>query len=920
MSAPPELTAADPAATDRRVMPMPAVFRDMGSGVDGLGEREAGRRLVVEGRNVLPPPPGSSLPRDILAQLVHPLALLLWVAAALAEVSGTPPLCIGIVGVIVLNAIFALVQERQAQRAVQALGAFLPSLATVRRNGTLRRIEVAELVRGDIVLVEEGDRVPADGRLVTGAIELDMSALTGESAPVERASGRVDVASPPLQAPDLVFSGTLCTAGAAEAIVLRTGSHTEIGRIAALTQHVGVVASPLERQVRRVAWLIAGVGAGIGIAFLPLGLLAGLNLHSAVLFSIGLLVANVPEGLLPTITLALASGVRDLARKGAVVKRLSAIETLGSTTVICTDKTGTLTQNTMTAVAVWTASTATVQLGDGTTSGPGEAPPLSVLGQALAASSMVQVVAGGSGSLDPTEVALDRLAADLGADADVGRRDARRRTVFRFDPVRRLSSTVQQSAAPAAELTLYVKGAPESVLARCSSVLDADEVRPIDTVLAEVGRSLEEMTSNGLRVIAVARRSLSAVPAERDRAECELTLVGLAALQDPPRPEVADAVADCHHAGVRIVIVTGDNGLTAAHVARQVGIGLGGLRIVDGADLDRMSERELDEAVSGSDEVVFARSSPEAKLRIADALRARGDIVAMTGDGVNDAPALHRADIGVAMGTSGTEVAREAATMILADDNFATIVQAIRAGRQVYDNVRKFILYIFAHAVPEVVPFLIFALSGGAIPLPLTVMQILAIDLGTETLPALALGKEPAEPGIMDRPPRGRHGNVVDRALLWRAWGRLGVVSAALVMGAFFFVLWRAGWHLGDPTGSGHPLHYAYRQATTATWAGLVACQIGTAVASRTDRASTREVGWFSNRMLLWGIAFEVAFAAAVIWAPPFQDVFGTAPLPWTALAVISVFPAIVWSVDQRLGHRRHWRRRPQPADAVEGG
>jgi magnesium-transporting ATPase (P-type) len=397
------------------------------------------------------------------------------------------------------------------------------------------------------------------------------------------------------------------------------------------------------------------------------------------------------------------------------------------------------------------------------------------------------------------------------------------------------------------------------------------------------------------------------VPTTRDGIERHMTLVGLVALYDPPRPEVPAAVRDCHLAGVRVIVVTGDNGRTAAHIAREVGIGRAGLRIVEGVELDAMNEHQLDALLADNDELVFARSSPEAKLRIADALRAQGHVVAMTGDGVNDAPALHRADIGVAMGLSGTEVAREAATMVLTDDNFATIVRAIRAGRQVFDNVRKFILYIVAHAVPEVVPFLVFALSGGAVPLPLTVMQILAIDLGTETLPALALGREPTEPGVMTRPPRGRREGVITKAMLFRAWAFLGLISAALVMAAFFFVLWRAGWHPGDPVGRGAPLHTAYRQATTAAWAGLVACQVGTAFASRVERASIKDVGWFSNRLLLWGIAFEIAFAAALIWIPACQHVFGTAPLPAAALGLIAVFPVIVWWCDER---RRALRRR----------
>jgi magnesium-transporting ATPase (P-type) len=329
--------------------------------------------------------------------------------------------------------------------------------------------------------------------------------------------------------------------------------------------------------------------------------------------------------------------------------------------------------------------------------------------------------------------------------------------------------------------------------------------------------------------------------------------------------------------------------------------------VLTGTTMKDISDEALTKALAPPNEVVCARSSPEDKLRITDVLQQTGEVVAMTGDGVNDAPALQRADIGVAMGRSGTDVAREAATAVLSDDNFATIATAVEEGRRVYDNVRKFILYIFAHAVPEVVPFLLFALSGGAIPLPLTVVQILAVDLGTETLPALALGREPAEPGVMDQPPRPKHQSIVSGQLLLRAWGILGSVSALLAMSAFFFTLLRAGWRPGDATSVGTPLHGAYLEATTATFAAIVACQIGTAMAARTERESLRRVGLTSNRMLLWGLLFEVVFAACLIYLPAANDVMHTAPLPAEVVLGLCVFPVIVWGVDERY---RAWLRR----------
>jgi calcium-translocating P-type ATPase len=879
--------------------PLAQLFRDLRSSPAGLSDREATRRLEVNGPNELSRRGGRRWPGELARQFTQPLAVLLAVAAALAWASGTPRLAIAIITVIFLNAGFAFAQEMQAERAVEALAAFLPERARVRRDGRTQDIEAGRLVPGDVLLIEEGDSVCADARLMTGTLEVDMSTLTGESVPVIRSAGPADVGVPLLQARDVVFSGTACIGGQAEAVITATGMHTELGRIAALSQRTGGDQSPLERQVTRATRLIAFVAIGAGAAFLPIGLGAGLSIAAAASFAIGLLVANVPEGLLPTITLALAVGVREMARRGALVKRLSAVETLGSTAVICTDKTGTLTENRMHVTAVWTPDgEVTFEQAPDITSG--DLGPLAAIAAACNNADLDGTAGKPAG--DPTELALLRLAASAGAGTSAAERQAGRRALFRFDPRVKLMTTVD---ARDGALTIDTKGAPEQVLARCTSVRRGQRQVPMTAEdRAETERVMAGYAARGLRVLALASRELSsrtAVPQQREEAENGLCLAGLAAMADPPREAVPAAVARAHRAGIQIHVVTGDNGLTAAAIARQVGIGAGpgGLRLVSGSDLDRMSEAELDALLSSGAEVVFARSSPEAKLRIADALRAMGRVVAMTGDGVNDAPALRRADIGVAMGRSGTDVAREAATMVLTDDNFATIAAAIESGRRVYDNVRKFICYIFTHAVPEVVPFVVFAIAGGSVPLPLTVMEILAIDLGTDTLPALALSRESAEPGLMDRPPRRRTEGVISGGMLARAWGFLGVISAALVMGGFFLTLSRAGWHPGAATGAGSQLNQAYRQATTVAWLGIVACQIGTAFAVRTDHASLRSVGVFSNRFLLGGIGFSLAFAALLIYAPPLHGFFGTAALDPAQLATVAPFPFIVWGADE---------------------
>ncbi|MFE0601510.1 cation-translocating P-type ATPase [Streptomyces sp. NPDC058892] len=893
----PRFPADGPPPSPDPLEPLPLLRRELGTGPSGLSAREAARRLAVYGPNEVHRKARTSLGRELVRQLVHPLALLLWAAAALAFVADTPVLGCAIVAVVVVNAAFALLQERQAEQAVETLARYLPERAWVIRDGQPSAVESRELVPGDLIVLDEGAKVPADARLTDGGIEVDLSMLTGESAPAERVAGPGLAGAPPLQEPNLVFSGTTCTEGQARAIVFATGGHTELGRIAALSQRTRRDPSPLERQVKKVAWLIAAVAGAMGVVFLLAGMAVGLPLTDSLVFAIGLLVANVPEGLLPIITLALAVGVRSLARQGAVVKRLSAVETLGSTNVICTDKTGTLTRNRMRLQTVWTP-------GHGTDDGPWAAE----LARAGALCTTVTRDAEGHLHGDPTEVALVEGAAARGAPVDLADRDSGRRAVFRFDPRLRLMSVVQETAPRGARVV--VKGAPEAV-ARALDAGGEGDAGGGDAALAAADR----LAHDGMRVLAVAVRDLTkgaVIPARRDEAESGLRLLGLVGLYDPPRPEVAEAVRRCHEAGVRVHVVTGDNGATAAAVAREVGIGVPGLALV--AQAETVGDQELDRLLAPGDaEVVFARSSPETKLHVADTLRAHGQIVAMTGDGVNDAPALHRAHIGVAMGRSGTDVAREAATMVLTDDNFATIVAAIESGRRVYDNVRKFIVYIFAHTTPEVVPFLVFALSAGAVPLPLTVLQILAIDLGTETLPALALGRERAEPGVMSRPPRPSSQGVISRDMLIRSWGWLGTVSAALVMTAFFSVLWRAGWHPGDPTGPGTPLHHAYVTATTATFAGIVTCQVGTAMAARTDHAALREIGLFTNRLLLAGIAFELAFTAALVYAPPLQDLFGTAALSPDVVALIATFPVLVWGTDEL----RRWARRTRRATDV---
>jgi calcium-translocating P-type ATPase len=900
------------------------LLADLHTNVDGLNDREAARRLLQFGPNEIRRDSGPPWWRAVASQFTHPLALLLWAAAALSLLTGVVALAVAIVVVIVLNAAFAFAQERQAQHATEALRDLLPPHARVRRGGALVEIDATSLVPGDLLLLAEGDRLSADARLISGAVDVDMSPLTGESQPVTRSSERNGPAAAVLEAEDLVFAGTLCTGGDARALVYGTAMHTQLGRIAALSQSVADEPSPLQRQVNRAAQLIGMVAIALGVTFFAVGhLIAGLSLSDAGVFAIGLLVANVPEGLLPTITLALAVGVRRMARRRALVKQLTAVETLGSTDVICTDKTGTLTEGRMTAASLWQDGN-TVAIADGVPAASGGVADLLLTAVRCNNATLTRTDdEAWSRSGDPSESALLLAAAQLGVDVPAlqTQRETARRRLFAFNAGLKRMATLDVEPGSDGAARINAKGAPLALLERCTSLRLGDGgERALDAdATATVQSAFEHYAADGLRVLGFATRAAPEIAQEHadDRASAEsgLCFLGLVAMRDPLRPQVPAAVADCRRAGIRIIVITGDDGLTAGAVAREAGIVGDDPQIITGPQLDALGDSELDDVLRSSPQLIVARSSPEAKLRIVDALRADGHTVAMTGDGVNDAPALRRADIGIAMGLSGTDVAREAAAMVLQDDDFASIVAAVKEGRTVYDNIRKFVVYIFAHATPEMVPFLLYALSGGSIPLPLTAMQILAIDLGTETLPALALGREPAEPGLMDQPPRPRTSGILTRAMLTRAWLWLGLLEAALVAGGFFFVLLRAGWSPGDATGDGAPLHHAYLMATTMSFAGITACQVGTAFASRTSRTSLREIGVFSNPLLLWGIAFELVFAAALIYVPLLQDLFHTAALGLPELAVLLCFPVIVWGSDElrRAGLRR---RNPTPTGA----
>jgi Ca2+-transporting ATPase len=738
-------------------VPLPDVYTALGTQPQGLSHAEAARRLARYGRNTLRQVATTSLVRKLLANFTHLMALLLWVGGLIGFLAQMPQLGIAIWLVNLINGAFSFWQEYKAEQATEALQRLLPTYARVLREGVEQRLPAEELVPGDVMVLAEGDHISADSRLVEEtALRVDQSALTGESHPVRKTAETVlHGSSTRAEIPNLIFAGTSVVAGTGKAVVYATGMQSEFGKIAHLTQAVRDERSPLQQEMVHVTKMVTLIAVGVGLVFFVLTVsLASVTPAESVLFALGMIVAFVPEGLLPTVTLALAMGTQRMARRQALIKRLSAVETLGCTTAICTDKTGTLTQNAMTVRALWLAGRWLTVTGVGygpegqilEDDRPVPHPVDADLRPLLVAASLCndarvlppnttapQWTALG----DPTEAALRVVARKGGIDLDAEAQRTPRRCELPFDAHRKCMSTIHTVGEQACDMPLvYVKGAPREVLALCTRVLRHGQECLLDpTVQAQILAANDAAARRGLRVLGVAQRALpeGLTPWTPETVECELTFLGLIAMMDPPRPEVAEAVAKCHRAGIRIIMITGDYALTAESIARRIGIIRGPQpRLITGGDLATMDDAALHAALQG--EVIFARVTPEQKLQVVTALQALGHVVAVTGDGVNDAPALKKADIGVAMGLAGTDVAKEAADMILADDNFASIVNAVEEGRAVYANIRKFITYIFTHNVAEAVPFILFALSGGRIPLALNVMQVLSIDLGVALL------------------------------------------------------------------------------------------------------------------------------------------------------------------------------------------
>ena len=853
------------------------------AGVDpnvGLSTDEARRRAAVCGANEIPEPPRRPPWRMLVEQFTDFMIVVLIAAAVISGVIGDAEDTVAIVVIVLLNGIIGFTQEYRAERAIAALKLLAAATATVRRDGGVVTLPAAQLVVGDIVLLEAGNIVPADLRLLEAVrLKIDESALTGESVPAEKWPAPLrDAAAPLGERHDMAYKGTIVTSGRSQALVVAIGPATELGKIASLLRVDDEHRTPLQLRLARFGQRLALGAIAICALVFVTGILRGEPAVRMFLIAISLAVAAIPEALPAVVTVALALGARTMARKHALIRRLPAVETLGSVTYICTDKTGTLTQNKMRVAEIFADEQRRLPFD----AFPSDE-PWSSLYRALALSNDAIVSGDAAVKGDPTEVALYRAAAAAGYEKTAQERLWPRVAELPFDADRKRMTTFH---ARLNEVVSFTKGAPETVVAQCRDRLTAGDRAPLHR--RPILQQAEHMAADGLRVLAVACRTWPTVPSTLtpEDVECDLTLLGLVALIDPPRPEAGAAVAACRAAGITPVMVTGDHPVTARCIAAQLGIADDD-SVMSGQELATLSREALVARVARIK--VYARIAPEQKIRIISALQDRGEFVAMTGDGVNDAPALQRADIGVAMGMAGTDVAREAADMVLLDDNFASIVAAVREGRRIFDNIRKFVKYAVTCNAAEV--WTIFLAPFLGLPIPLLPIHILWINLVTDGLPGLALALEPEERGIMLRPPRPPQESLFAHGL----WQHLIWVGLLMASTTLFTQAW--AYH----TGSAH--------WQTMVFTVLALSQLGHALAVRSETQSLFRQGVWSNPWLFATVLVTSGLQLATVYVPSLTVIFKTQPLSAAELALSLVLSAVVFvAVEvEKLLVRRGW-------------
>lgn len=867
------------------------LFEKFSTGENGLSTKEAHARLAKFGLNKIQDTNKKNYIKEYLKQYIQFFAILLEAAALLAFIAdvhmqneGYDILACAILVAVFINATFAFWQEYKADKAMEALLKLMPTMVKVLRDSSVETIDAKELVLGDIIILEEGDKIAADAVLIqNNALYINTSALNGESIPSKCE----------LDAKNIVYAGTSVVFGSAVAVVVATAYATEFGKIATLTRNIEKTLTPMQKEIIRIVHIFTVIALAMGVIFFILGIFSNQTFLMAAIFALSLIVANIPEGLLPTITLSLSLASQRMAQRNALIKNLDSVQTLGSVTVICTDKTGTLTRNEMTLKEITLAGGENITINKDEHSGKDEF--------------------SFDKSNDTTDIRLDelllagvlncrvrvedeKLFKDSTELAIVNASNKRRIDTYSYKKIdeipftdnRKMMSSIYEKGD---EKILYAKGAAEIIFDKSSTYIDSKgNILPFDEEAKKrMQSSAEAFENEAYRVLAIGKNL--------DIKEEGLTLLGLVAIMDLPREEVKEAIEQCKTAGIRTMMITGDNHKTAQAIARKIGLDYDG--VLTGEEVELLSDEELSNRLK-NETILFARMASGQKLKIATALQNCGEIVAMTGDGVNDAPALKRANIGIAMGT-GTDVAKEAADMILLDDNFKSIVSAVEEGRTVYFNIKKFVTYILSSNVPEIVPYILqFFLK---IPLPLSVIQILSIDLGSDMLPGLALGCEKPEKNIMKRPPVGINEKILDWEVFKRGYFFIGLIEAAAAMTAFISFLLLHGWEYGTVDLKDPLLH---SQAMTMTLLGAVSCQLVNVWTMRSWEFSAWSIGWNSNKLLIGATVLEFFWILMLLGYEPVQKIFHTADIPLSDLWILLPFPIILF-----VSHEFYkWRKR----------
>ncbi|AGS39178.1 cation-translocating P-type ATPase [Cycloclasticus zancles] len=869
--------------------PISELYQSLDSHETGLSDEEAERRIKAFGTNELHVRQQTPGYIKFLLQFKNFFAVLLMVGGSLAFFAdyldpeqGNFYIGCALYGVVLLNAIFTFIQAYQSEKIMQSFQKMLPTMVNIEREGEVKQIAASQVVPGDIMLLYEGDKVSADGRLIrVNQLQVDMSSLTGESTP-ETLQLEADSENP-YQSRNMVFSGTLVQSGNAKVLVCETGMATQIGKIVELTKQTSNVETPIGKELNYFIKIISSIAIVLGISFFAVSVAIGKGEISSLIFAIGIIVANVPEGLLPTVTLALTMASKRMARKNALIKNLESVETLGSTTVICTDKTGTLTQNKISVNSLIT-NQREYDVGLSLTADDVE---LHIARRVMTLCNNAHLDSELKYSGDSTEVALLAYAEKLTSIKGIVQ--TKRLAEKPFTSEDKYMVTVNESPE-GDHFHAYLKGAPEVVMAMCDQIhLNGQKVAFTDAYRKQVVAQYMSLAERGERGLALAYRNLDndGIP------DAHYIFVAVVGMIDPPRVEVPEAILKCRQAGIRVFMLTGDFGPTAKAIGKQIGLFSENGKVLNGDELSALDEAGLSSLLD-ENELIFARITPAQKLKIVQALQKKDQIVTVTGDGVNDAPALKNADMGVAMGLMGTDVAKEASNMVLMDDNFATIVTAIEEGRTIFDNIKKFIAYILTSNIPQILPFIAYVLLD--IPLPLTVVLILAIDLGTDIIPALGLGSEKPETDVMNKPPRARHERLLTRNLLFMSYGIVGMIQAAAGFFSYFYILLDGGWQWGEALAVSDPL---YRQAITAFFASIIICQIADVLICRTRRQSILTVGIFVNKLVLLGVVSELILLALIAYVPLMNTFFGTAPLELWQLSLSIPFAITIIIADE---------------------